>query len=519
MPRLALFATLLVGCASDQGLGKTTGGYGAGGAQIEVDPRELDFGSASDGEVVTQSFTITNVGDSDSMLEVESVTIGGGNSSFTILGETTSFSLPGGAEQVVEVAFTALGANAQVGQAIVDSNDEDNPKVPVDLTGEGLVPELSITPDPLEFDTVYVGCGEGREVTLANVGTDTLTLSAISLSGSEMTLIDLNTLPLDLAPGASTQVEVDFEPTAVADYTGLLTVTSNEPLGQRSADVTGAGEYAGEYVDTFTVPEDPPADILFYVDQSCSMDDDQRNLASNFSAFIADLSNYTTDWHVLVVNDDDGCNNSGVLTSRTSDYDSRFESAVGRGGGTWTEAGLTVTSEAIENTDSGECNDNFLRDDALLHIIMVSDEVEQSTRSWDSYVDRVRTKKGDPNLVKFSAVAGDYPGGCSTSGNSAEAGVGYYEAVMETGGEFLSICSTWSSHVEALATASIAVASYTLEHTPIPSTIAVKVDGTTRGSGVWAYDSGTNAVTFDDAHIPESGSTVEISYAGYANCD
>ena len=34
-----------------------------------------------------------------------------------------------------------------------------------------------------------------------------------------------------------------------------------------------------------------------------------------------------------------------------------------------------VTSEAIENTDPGECNHGFMRPDAMLHIIMVSDEV------------------------------------------------------------------------------------------------------------------------------------------------
>jgi hypothetical protein len=42
---------------------------------------------------------------------------------------------------------------------------------------------------------------------------------------------------------------------------------------------------------------------------------------------------------------------------------------------------------------------------------MVSDEHEQSNKSWDTYVNQVIAKKGDPALVKFSAVAGDYPGG------------------------------------------------------------------------------------------------------------
>jgi hypothetical protein len=58
------------------------------------------------------------------------------------------------------------------------------------------------------------------------------------------------------------------------------------------------------------------------------------------------------------------------------DYMMWFVNVVSSGGGWWTEAGLTVTSEAIDKTDPGECNYGFLRTDAMLHIIMVSDEVE-----------------------------------------------------------------------------------------------------------------------------------------------
>ena len=54
-----------------------------------------------------------------------------------------------------------------------------------------------------------------------------------------------------------------------------------------------------------------PSDIIFAVDQSCSMDDDAANLASNFSSFIGQLSNYSNDWQIMVVNDDNGCTNLG----------------------------------------------------------------------------------------------------------------------------------------------------------------------------------------------------------------
>lgn len=512
-------ALLLAGCGSDQQFGKATDVDGAQGPMIQVEPPALDFGSLADGETATQTFTVFNIGPEESLLDVSDIRIGGTNGGFTILSET-NFSLYGQAPgQDVEVAFSPEGANLQTGEAIVDSNDEETPHATVDLSGEGRVPELQIQPDPLDMGTTYVGCDKPNEITLTNVGTDVLIISSIEQLGPpSFTFADLNTLPLELAPEASTTVQLLFAPEADQTYTSQIVVESNEPIGTRTATQTGTGAYAGAFTDTFEVPTDPPSDILFFVDQSCSMDDDARALGDNFSTFISTLSTYTTDWHILVANDDDGCNNSGVLTNSTSGYESRFETAVAAGGGTWTEAGLTVTSRAVDQTDSGECNQNFLRPDAMLHIIMVSDEPEQSMRAWDSYVTDVIAKKGDASLVKFSAVAGPSPSGCSDRNNSAEYGSGYYEAVSYTSGEFLSICDDWGANVEALADASITVSTFTLSHTPAPSTIVVTVNGTVQ-SGGWSYDGGTNSVVFDPAFVPGEGDQVQVDYSAIANCD
>jgi hypothetical protein len=253
---------------------------------------------------------------------------------------------------------------------------------------------------------------------------------------------------------------------------------------------------------------------MFCVDQSGSMDDDQRSLASNFGTFITQLSRYTTDWQIVVVNDDNGCNNTGgYLTNASPDYEGIFERAVGQGGGMLTESLLTVSSTAVDKTDSGECNQGFMRADALLHIILVSDEPEQSVQSWSYYVAAIQAKKGSVANVKISAIAGDYPGGCG----SAAAGIGYYEAVNATGGEFLSICSNWSTMVETLADASIQLSEYELSHTADPDTITVRVNSSVVSAG-WSYDPAMNAVVFTQ-NIPAEGDTVRITYSAFATCD
>jgi hypothetical protein len=249
------------------------------------------------------------------------------------------------------------------------------------------------------------------------------------------------------------------------------------------------------------------------------MDDDQRRLASNFSSFISLLSTYSNDWQIIIANNDDGCNQTGILTPSTPNYQTLFTDQVSRGGDTFTEALLTVGARAAEAAAyAGGCNYGFMRPGAAFHLVVVSDEPEQSSwisgENWNTLVTRMQTAKGDPGMVKVSAIAGDYPGGCG----SADAGDGYYQATQATHGEFISICSDWAdaSTLEGLASASIIQNSFELLQTPIPETISVYVNST-EVTG-WTYTPSTNTV-FIDSVDPGEGDLVEISYGGAASCD
>lgn len=516
---LLTFTALLVATAcSDQEIHAINDASGTGGPQIQVSPELLEFGEVLAGEVVVRTFTITSVGDSD--LEVEDITLGAAASpSFTVLSQDTSFVLPPGASQEVEVAFEAMGADLQTGTAIVTSNDADTQKVTVDLTGLGAVPELKISPDPYDFGTTYVGCAKDIALTLENVGSDRLTVSSIGHSGDPFFLdTSALTLPFDLAPGDSVSVPLDFDPGLEDSYTGTMTVASTEPMGVREATQTGEARFAASYDDVFEIPLDPPSDIIFMVDQSCSMDDNTKNLANNFEYFITNLNSYTTDWRVMVVNDDDGCTSTGVLTTTTSNYVSTFKTQIMLGGGSYTEALLTIASIATAPGKMTGCNGGFRRSDALLHLILVSDEPEQSSKTWSTLVNTIITNIGDSSKVKISAIAGDVPGGCNSAGGSADPGTGYYEAANATSGEFLSICTTsWSSYMSVLAEASVTETTFELSARAVEASLQVYVNGTERTTG-WSYDEATNSVVFTEA-VPEGGDTVRVTYAGKASCD
>ncbi len=514
MMRPLFFLSFLAVACSDQNFSKVDGSDGVRGPAIQVDPNFLEFGSLREGEEEIKTFMISSVGEES--LQIENIRIDSEAPSFTILTDVTGLVLPIGDSTEIDVAFTPMAAHEQTAQAIVTSNAARNTEMPVELLGTGAISELQISPDPLDMGTTYVGCQKDNELELTNIGTDALEIYEVTHDGASFSLASALDLPLTLEPDEAVSVYLNFEPQDRDEVEGTLTVTSSEPLGVREATQFGSGDFAAEYDDEWVVPADPPSDIIFYVDQSCSMDDDQARLASNFSTFISELNTYSTDWQIIVANNDNGCNShGGVLRPEATNYVTRFQSAVSAGGGWWTEAGLTVTSEAVEMTDPGECNYGFLRPEAMLHIIMVSDEPEQSTSTWNWYVDKVIAKKGSSANVKFSAIAGDYPGGCAT----AEAGSGYYQAVSATEGVFLSICSEWASptNLAMLAAASIQQAAFELSATPAPSTIHVYVNGTERLDN-WHYDASDNTVVFDDG-IPSEGDNVRIEYGGLADCD
>lgn len=476
---------------------------------ISVYPEALVFGEATSGEELIKEFQVTNEG--TSTLDVSSMWVRGNEESFRMV-DRTALSLQPGESAIVKVAFSPMRANEVVGSVDITSDDSITGTVEVPLRGVGLVPELVIDPWTHDFGRALIGCEESQPLTLSNVGSEDLVVDDILYEGIDgtMNMVRVPSLPLTLEPGGSTTLDVTYTPTDEVQSDGVLTVFSNDPRGEVDADQVGDAVYDDLIEDNFEMPVAPPVDILFAIDQSCSMQDDASRLASNFSGFIDQIDSVTKGWRVGVATRDDGCFNTGILERTTPSYKSRFSSGVLTwNGGSYTESLLTVAKNAMGQSRSG-CNSGFLRPDAATHIILVSDEPEQSRASWSSLVSDLRgLHPTDGRLVKISAVAGDYPSGCGT----AMAGDGYYQAVNETGGEFLSICDTnWARHVDRLANASVeGLGRFDLSQTPDERTLEVWVDSVLWTDG-WHMEGST--LVFDET--PPEGARVDVTYHNLA---
>jgi hypothetical protein len=293
--------------------------------------------------------------------------------------------------------------------------------------------------------------------------------------------------------------------------------------------VTAAGTATlyGKNLDVFEQAMKSSTDIMFTLDRSCSMSDDNALVVANFGTFINTMVGLDADYHVSVVVEDDGCvlGSDAYIdnTFSASNAESTFETmsdiyfSLGNYGAN-TERGFSLAEAGLKsaNIGSGGCNEGMYRESAFLSLVHVSDEPEQSVNPYSYYVSLFQGMKADPDDVVINAVAGDYPGGCG----SAAPGTGYYEGTVATGGLFLSICATdWGSHLESLAEGSVSINdSFELTQLPVPETIEVTVDGIRTTTG-WEYDVALNSVVFERDHIPAGGSTIEIEYHLMPDCE
>jgi Abnormal spindle-like microcephaly-assoc'd, ASPM-SPD-2-Hydin len=92
--------------------------------------------------------------------------------------------------------------------------------------------DLAAAPASIVFGNVQVGTSQSQTDILNNSGSTSLTLSQATVSGAGFSITGLN-LPVTLAAGQSTSVNIAFSPTSSGSATGTLSLTndgSNSPL-------------------------------------------------------------------------------------------------------------------------------------------------------------------------------------------------------------------------------------------------------------------------------------------------
>ncbi len=502
---------------------------------IDADPLTVDFGLVDQGLTASEAVTVSNAG--TATLTVTGISLSG-SSDFS----WTAVGIPGqlspGDSGTLTVTYEPSDDVADSGTITLTSNDPDEAFVNVELSGQATPePEILLDPAPLDFGDVQLTCEDTMDLAIQSVGGAPLTLTGYtfveSAPGGAMTLDagdlqDYVDFGWELQPGEEIEVSVGFVPDDLVVYEALLTVSSDDPdQPDAEAVIDGEGVPAGWITETFTQTGNNWVDVLWVVDNSCSMWDEQGQLGDDFSFFYDVVEDAGVDYRIAVVSTDSpdfqGANYP-VIDNNTPNGAAEFEANCALGtGGYWVEQGLEYGYQAlIKARNNYAPNDGFWRDEALLLVIYVSDEADGSG-NWATYVSNYQAMKTDPDDVILSAICGTdgvNAVSCTGPGGSADAGYGYVDAANDTGGILGSICDAdWSatmSLVGWLATANV-VDTFALSEDAIPGSIEVSVNGVDQPAG-WVYDPPQNAIVFAPAYVPSYGDTLEVTYGYYDNC-
>ena len=106
---------------------------------IEVEPASLDFGNVEVGKTATKQVTVRNAG-SGGTITVTDVRISGQDSSEFSFTNNCTYPLGPGEECTVDVSFTPSSEGTKSATLEIYSDDPDEPKVNVSLTGNGVPP-------------------------------------------------------------------------------------------------------------------------------------------------------------------------------------------------------------------------------------------------------------------------------------------------------------------------------------------------------------------------------------------
>jgi hypothetical protein len=214
------------------------------GTQTELDayglftatlsPSSLNFSLIAIGSLsAAQTVTLTNVGSTS--LGISSIAVSG---EFTQT-HTCGSSLPPAGTCTISVIFKPTSDGAQKGTlTVADSGGAQF----VTLTGTAT--PLKFTPASVNFGSVKVGTtSPAKTVTVANVGTTTLTITSIAIGGTNTADFALtgNTCGSSLAAGANCKVTMTFTPKATGTRSGNVTIKDSDPVNSQKILLSGTG--------------------------------------------------------------------------------------------------------------------------------------------------------------------------------------------------------------------------------------------------------------------------------------
>ena len=254
-------------------------------------------------------------------------------------------------------------------------------------------------------------------------------------------------------------------------------------------------------------------DILFVIDNSGSMGDEQAALADNFDSFIDKFLTLNIDFKIGIITSDSSYNrdsqkklNSTEAKADDTEFKNLFKKKIQVGiGGSGHEMPADYTKKFFKNYPKWSAKD------AYLAIIIISDENDFSPKDVN-LVEYLKTLKEDDDLVKIFAIVtlekiftrvASYG---ESHINAAKATGGSYHSIRDP---FDSILDSFGKTITELATRFKIEKKLTADEL---ENIRIRVDGTEVAREAWTFHTKNNSISFNEGHIPAQESKVEILF-------
>lgn len=507
---------------------------------IEVAPGTVDFGSLDNRRGAALSVKITNNGDTACI--VRDLGVAAGSDPVFWTNDIDSFVIEPqswfGWEVYFDPARVGAGLGAYMGELEMFVVNQANTRYAVPLVAQSadgcLVPE----PRYVDFGDDPAGCGtRGDGVIFTNVCSVPVAVTDISLgeptTEGEFLITAAPGVTHNVPPGGSFNVAVEWTSQTRGINSVPLYVTEDSREGPLMVPLKGELTPEGRVNDAFVQHAPNKTDILLVVDNSATMREEQGRIFNAAGALVTEAQARGIDYRIAVTTTGirpptdptlpacpGGANgaeagrffpvdgsNPRIITPSTPNGAQALAQNTQVGLCHQQEEGMQAMRLALsEPLRSGE-NAGFLRDDANLAVIFVSEEDDHSGYPVNDFVGFLSGLKGLGG-AKASALV-DVNDACSQASGVAHR---YLELARATGGTASSICApNWNGVFAGFAAdAYTPRQAFTLSQTPDPAGIEVFVNGAPSPAGTWTYDAASNSIRFGSP--PPVGARVEVNY-------
>jgi hypothetical protein len=259
-------------------------------------------------------------------------------------------------------------------------------------------------------------------------------------------------------------------------------------------------------------------DIMWIIDNSGSMADEQTALGNNFDSFITQFINMNVDFKMGITTTDTSSDSkkgkmvTGSDTKLTSakaaanpnQFMADFKSLVQVGiSGSGYEKGLAASEGFMEKYAA-----SFVRPDAYLAVVVLSDEEDQSPKAVQAYTDYLKSFKATAGLVKVYSIVNTT--NANTGGNTI-GHIRYKEASERTNGVVSNIMDDFADVLLDMGENLVNLLdSFALAAKPVDGSLKVYVNGVETSN--YTYDSASSSIKFTAGNLPPVGAQVTVKY-------